>query len=222
MKRRLFAMLAGMSLLIEVGWCALWVRSYLRPDVISHFSKAGSTDKRSSLVRHVHFASSRGRVSMGFLSIDVDGPPERFQWRSEGLSLEMVSMGFVVRPGWSLDAVNIDYLGDFDGPRTTVWNRLGFSTEWRKAESAFGIDLSARPKRTSPNEDWAKRVEGFVTIPDCLPAIVCSVLPVWWLVRRRKRRGRERGGLCQKCGYDLRASPTRCPECGTLVPVAKT
>jgi hypothetical protein len=48
-----------------------------------------------------------------------------------------------------------------------------------------------------------------------------AVPPAWWLIgmiaayRRRRRLRLE--GCCQQCGYDLRATPEQCPECG-LVP----
>ena len=36
--------------------------------------------------------------------------------------------------------------------------------------------------------------------------------------KARKRRIALKRGLCAMCGYDIRASPDKCPECGTPVP----
>ena len=40
---------------------------------------------------------------------------------------------------------------------------------------------------------------------------------LWYLVRR-EIKARRRPGACAGCGYDLRASRVRCPECGEPIP----
>jgi hypothetical protein len=48
-----------------------------------------------------------------------------------------------------------------------------------------------------------------------LGTMVAPSLWLWRYVQRRRARGMN---LCRNCGYDLRASPERCPECGTVCP----
>jgi hypothetical protein len=57
-----------------------------------------------------------------------------------------------------------------------------------------------------------------VDVPHWLIVALTAVFPVWNLLAFRRRR---HAGTCRKCGYDLRATPDRCPECGTVPSVAK-
>ena len=46
--------------------------------------------------------------------------------------------------------------------------------------------------------------------------MVAGVLPLIWSSRWHLSRRRTRSGRCPACGYALRASPDRCPECRAL------
>lgn len=50
-------------------------------------------------------------------------------------------------------------------------------------------------------------------------ALLMAVLPTGYLLRAY-RKGRYPRGHCQHCGYDMRATPDQCPECGTKAHVA--
>ena len=56
-----------------------------------------------------------------------------------------------------------------------------------------------------------------VVVPGGETKLLATGVVVAWGVSafRRERRQRPRG-LCARCGYDLRATPERCPECGTI------
>jgi len=47
-------------------------------------------------------------------------------------------------------------------------------------------------------------------------ALLTFGLLLWRAHRIRQADNRERSGLCPHCGYDLRETPDRCPECGAV------
>ena len=51
-----------------------------------------------------------------------------------------------------------------------------------------------------------------------LPFLPSYVLAVFRACRRRRRRLR---GLCLNCGYDIRGSACRCPECGCATEISR-
>ena len=58
------------------------------------------------------------------------------------------------------------------------------------------------------------RFEGTIASPLWLLALAAAVLPARWVLRHLNQGPGGGPGLCPRCGYDLRATPARCPECG--------
>lgn len=64
----------------------------------------------------------------------------------------------------------------------------------------------------------------YISCPHWFAVATSAILPALWIQgvhRHRRRTRRIRLGLCLTCGYDLRASSDRCPECGTATPAKR-
>ncbi|MFI5379400.1 MAG: hypothetical protein ACHRHE_08885 [Tepidisphaerales bacterium] len=79
----------------------------------------------------------------------------------------------------------------------------------------FGLDsyvLASPPEQPFHRRAYSGIVPAwFVLLLAAIPALRAGRR--WLRCRRRIRRGH-----CAVCGYDLRASTDRCPECGTAIP----
>ena len=56
-----------------------------------------------------------------------------------------------------------------------------------------------------------------ILFPHWAAVLVAALLPLNLITAQIRRRYRPLPGNCRRCGYDLRATPDRCPECGTPV-----
>jgi len=112
-------------------------------------------------------------------------------------------------------ALVISKHGRFDVLFLSAWpcDEPGFSHRSYPENNALGgTDYSRRVLGFGGGEQLNGGV--FVNVPYWFPAVM-GVVPVAMVVRAERRRGRIAGGACAVCGYDLRATPDRCPECGT-------
>jgi hypothetical protein len=195
MKRCLLNLLTALSLLLCVAAVALWVRSYWHFDKLTLWRNRPSAQSQRSDAEIVTVGSMPGRVL--FAAVRVAGADARwFEWaysdtpsiRDPGLHL--------AGGGWAYNRRATRQMPLF----TAHYQVRDASSPW-----------------TTGNGGSALGTERSITVPHWLLILLTAVAPLAWLrsdLARRHRRRRVRHNLCPRCGYDLRATPERCPECG--------
>jgi hypothetical protein len=89
------------------------------------------------------------------------------------------------------------------------WEPINAASVYLPTESRYGFYYHSNTSGTF----WFRSL----FVPHWLIVLLFAALPAAQSARiiARRRRRHLANRVCTECGYDLRASPERCPECGT-------
>jgi hypothetical protein len=191
--RILHRLLTALSLLLLLATAGIWVRSYWVSDALNWYDWPADRS---------FFDQKSIRCSRGGVRFDA--------WRR--LSAFVQSPGDVHFQHQRHSALAYPVYGDelngYFSSEPPRYAALGF--EW--------IPETATSWAEPPDNDGRLYA---LTVPLYFPCLLFALLPAHYLLhfRRRWRIARRIAlGCCIGCGYDLRATPGRCPECGNLPP----
>lgn len=187
MKRFLSTAVVLLVSLFAVAVAVPWARSYTGSDYLSR-ARLVSSDPTAIVTRGHAVTWTRGSI------------------RLTATEHTYYPHGHPVPPAppdqpahWGRGRLGRGHLGWDDLPVRSVWNRLGFHAYETGSGASF----------------YDERTRG-AAFPAWLPVAIFVALPILAMARKVRGRWRRRNGLCPGCGYDLRASPERCPECGSV------
>jgi hypothetical protein len=143
-------------------------------------------------------------------------------WRQSGDSIEHRSYGFgsfagrfALSSGRSL--VKPEERTTTAPARWEWWTQPYFIIDQPMTWGDWWFEFNRWSRNPGENPRYIEETLLTVIVPYWTLVTSTAIPPGWWLATRLKRWRRGAAGRCLRCGYDLRATPTRCPECGTVV-----
>jgi hypothetical protein len=199
MKSRLFNLATMLSLLIGVCVISAWLISY-RMWWHVYTPSWDHVDYPGGRLRGMWLTSGKGSFHW---NMNWPLPPvaklQRNPWQFKSGIYKPVPTPAPAAPTTVNELPPWSSLNNKPRPRT-IWNQLGFELEYHP----HTLSLDGASGHMS------------ITFPHWFLVLLSMMLPVLWLRTNRRNTKRHRFGLCVTCGYDLRESPDRCPECGAV------
>jgi hypothetical protein len=191
----------AVSLTLALTVSSLWLRSYRAGDVVSLTHNIRNPSTLTQTTYALGIGNGYLRVSTYRSTTDGWMVQRRLDW-SQGLPHE--------QPGRHLRLTR-------DSPQVAV--PFAPETPWLGVARFEQVDRQTNPRPTPSTETHDRR---FLWVRFRTLLIATGLLPALRLAalfrRRHRARTRHHLGLCPTCGYDLRATPARCPECGYAPP----
>ena len=215
MRRIAFYLLSCISLMLCVAIAVMWVRSCSTADIwLVHYGNQ----------------SNQLRVASGVFTFQA--------WKK--YSLETDFQRYVYKHVADRNLGNGDFRGSYPGYAWT-WHQFSLLRVYdglpptpqmikHQQDTLGSVARQFSLIRPNSNQDQKKRLQlemqleqlmmlkgGWMfalRVPAWLLMIVTLLLPALGCYSFARRRNQRDARLCRKCGYDLRATPDRCPECG--------